>query len=142
MCACLARRVREQPPDDVPAQPREPARHLQPAGGGVPRLEIPEDLQNKFGFAPLGPAAGVVKRMIFGFNSAGLYNLEIGPKPMAMPRDYRDRLAALEAEYLKSRPLTTPLTQTDKLTVLKEEHTEEGPGRSNTYRGWIGAPFA
>jgi predicted TIM-barrel fold metal-dependent hydrolase len=106
------------------------------------RLEIPDDLQKKFGFAPLGPATGAVKRMIFGFNSAGLYNLEMGPKPMAMPPDYKDRLAALEAEYLKSRPLAAPLTVEDKLTALKAEHEEEGPGRSNTYRGWIGAPFA
>ena len=39
------------------------------------RLEIPEDLQEKFGFAPLGQADGPVKAAILGGNSARLYNL-------------------------------------------------------------------
>ena len=34
------------------------------------RLEIPDDLQKKYGFAPLGPADGMVKNAIFGYNSA------------------------------------------------------------------------
>jgi predicted TIM-barrel fold metal-dependent hydrolase len=41
------------------------------------RLEIPEDLQKKHGFAPLGPDDGVVKSAILGFNSARLYELEL-----------------------------------------------------------------
>ncbi len=40
------------------------------------RLEIPEDMQKKHGFAPLGPADGPVKRAIFGENSARLYKYE------------------------------------------------------------------
>ena len=40
------------------------------------RLEIPEDMQKKHGFAPLGPADGPVKRAIFGGNSARLYGLD------------------------------------------------------------------
>lgn len=42
------------------------------------RLEIPEDMQQKHGFAPLGGAAGLVKSGIFGYNAARLYNLELG----------------------------------------------------------------
>jgi hypothetical protein len=106
------------------------------------RIEIPEDLQQKFGLAPLGPVTGMVKRMIFGMNSAALYNLDLSAKLTAVPRDFQERLAALEAEYLKARPAAAPLASADKLTALKAEHDAEGPGRSNTYRGWIGAPFA
>src|SRR5688500_1568216 len=40
------------------------------------RLEIPEDMQRKHGFAPLGDANGRVKQMIFGENSARLYKYE------------------------------------------------------------------
>lgn len=41
------------------------------------RIEIPEDLQRKFGFSPLGPADGKVKNMIFGRNAARLYEVKI-----------------------------------------------------------------
>lgn len=37
------------------------------------RLEIPEDMQEKFGFDPLGPADSLVKRNILGLNAAELY---------------------------------------------------------------------
>ena len=47
------------------------------------RLEIPQDLQKKFGFAPLGAPDGDVKNAIFGLNAAPLYDLkeeiEFGP---------------------------------------------------------------
>jgi predicted TIM-barrel fold metal-dependent hydrolase len=45
------------------------------------RLEIPDELQRKFGLSPLGPADGPVKSAIFGGNNARLYNY--GPKQMA-----------------------------------------------------------
>jgi uncharacterized protein len=64
------------------------------------RLEIPEDMQKKFGFAPLGPADGFVKNQIFGFNSARLYHL------------------SLRAEY----PPLTP----DKFTQIREEYRMAG----------------
>ena len=41
------------------------------------RLEIPEDMQAKHGFAPLGPADGMVRDQIFGLNSARCYNLDL-----------------------------------------------------------------
>src|SRR5262245_5298958 len=62
---------------------------------GLRRLEIPEDMQVKHGFAPLGPATGHVKSAIFGENSARLYGIE--------PTSYAggsDRLPQLKAAYL------------------------------------------
>jgi len=51
------------------------------------RLEIPEDMQAKHGFAPLGDADGFVKNTIFGLNSARLFkvfkvNLKADLEPM------------------------------------------------------------
>jgi predicted TIM-barrel fold metal-dependent hydrolase len=61
---------------------------------GLRRLEIPEDMQRKFGFPPLGAATGPVKTAIFGENSARLYGLQ----PHAFAPE-RDRLATLRSEY-------------------------------------------
>jgi hypothetical protein len=40
------------------------------------RFEIPQALRREFGFSPLGPADGQVKRRIFGENSARLYGVD------------------------------------------------------------------
>jgi hypothetical protein len=40
------------------------------------RLEIPEDMRRKHGFAPLGPADGPVKNAILGGNGARHYKVE------------------------------------------------------------------
>jgi predicted TIM-barrel fold metal-dependent hydrolase len=61
---------------------------------GLRRLEIPEDMQQKHGFAPLGSATGRVKSAIFGETSARLY----GIKPAAYA-DLRDRLVLAKEEY-------------------------------------------
>jgi predicted TIM-barrel fold metal-dependent hydrolase len=61
---------------------------------GLRRLEIPEDMQRKFGFAPLGSATGAVKSAIFGENSARLYGLE--PRALAAGSD---RLAQMKQAY-------------------------------------------
>ena len=58
------------------------------------RLEIPEDMQKKFGYAPLGPADGPVKRAIFGETSAKMYRYDI---KKAAWRD--DRFAAVKSHY-------------------------------------------
>ncbi|MBL8532082.1 MAG: amidohydrolase family protein [Hyphomonadaceae bacterium] len=42
---------------------------------GLRRLEIPEEMQARHGFAPLGDARGPVKTAIFGGNNARLYDL-------------------------------------------------------------------
>ncbi len=62
---------------------------------GLRRLEIPDDMQQKHGFAPLGSATGPVKSAIFGENSARLYDIE--------PTTYAsggDRLAELRQAYV------------------------------------------
>ena len=73
------------------------------------RLEIPEDLRRKYGFAPLGPADGEVKNAIFGGNNARLYNVE-------------PRLRAAIAD--------------DKLAQYKEVYERQGAGRTNLAYGY------
>jgi hypothetical protein len=65
---------------------------------GLRRLEIPEVMQKKYGFAPLGDARGPVKTAIFADNNARLYNIE--PKK-AMLELRGDRFAMMKAEYDK-----------------------------------------
>jgi predicted TIM-barrel fold metal-dependent hydrolase len=61
---------------------------------GLRRLEIPEDMQRRYGYSPLGPADGSVKNAIFGLNSARLY----GYQPHA-ERSTPDHLDLVKAEY-------------------------------------------
>ena len=61
------------------------------------RLEIPEDLQKKYGLAPLGPADGPVKTAIFGGNNARLYNY----KPEQRAEIRHDQLAHYKELYEK-----------------------------------------
>jgi hypothetical protein len=68
---------------------------------GLRRLEIPEVMQKKFGFTPLGPAEGPVKTAIFGDNNARLYGIQ--PKH-AMLEQNGDRLTLMKAEYEKAGP--------------------------------------
>jgi predicted TIM-barrel fold metal-dependent hydrolase len=79
---------------------------------GLRRLEIPEDMQKRNGFAPLGPADGSIKNAIFGENVARLYDYE---RHAELPGP--DRFAALKAEYQRT-----------------------GPGRSNLRYGYVAAP--
>jgi uncharacterized protein len=78
------------------------------------RLEIPEDLQERFGFTPLGPAASYVKRAIFGLNAARVYGVEQTAELTPVSADFKDQLGQLKAEY-----------------------REQGPQPSHTYYGWI-----
>jgi len=73
------------------------------------RLEIPEDLRQKYALAPLGAADGPVKNAIFGENNARLY----GVKPQM-----RSAIA------------------TDKLAHYKEIYSREGAGRTNLAYGY------
>jgi predicted TIM-barrel fold metal-dependent hydrolase len=68
---------------------------------GLRRLEIPESMQKKFGYAPLGAADGPVKTAIFGGNNARLYDIQ--PK-RAMLDIKGDRFALMKAEYEKAGP--------------------------------------
>jgi hypothetical protein len=59
------------------------------------RLEIPEDMQKKYGYAPLGPADGPVKNAIFGGNNARLYRVT----PRQQAEIVGDRVAQIKATY-------------------------------------------
>jgi predicted TIM-barrel fold metal-dependent hydrolase len=61
------------------------------------RLEIPADMRQKHGFAPLGPADGLVKSAIFAGNSARLYGVEMRTASRAFTSD---KIAAIKAEYV------------------------------------------
>ena len=63
------------------------------------RIEIPEDMQKKHRFAPLGAADGLVKSAIFSSNAARLYRLDV--KAALGPINV-DRIAAIKEEYLAS----------------------------------------
>jgi predicted TIM-barrel fold metal-dependent hydrolase len=79
---------------------------------GLRRLEIPEDMQKKYGFKPLGPADGPVKTAVFSGNTARLYGLEQHAELVK-----HDRFAEIKAEYLRN-----------------------GPGRSNLRYGYVSKP--
>jgi uncharacterized protein len=79
---------------------------------GLRRLEIPEDMQKKRGFAPLGAADGAVKTAIFSGNTARLYGLE------------------QHADLVKG----------DQFAALKDDYIRNGPGRSNLRYGYITRP--
>jgi hypothetical protein len=76
------------------------------------RLEIPEDMQKKYGFNPLGAADGPVKRAIFGENSARIYNFT----------------AAQRAALLN-----------DKVAIAKVNYDLYGDGRTNLRYGYMQA---
>ncbi|HMC64168.1 MAG TPA: amidohydrolase family protein, partial [Gemmataceae bacterium] len=76
------------------------------------RLEIPEDLQKKHGFAALGPADGSIKNAIFWDNGAKFYKLKKGANYGPLKRDTIDK--------------------------MKEEYKETRIGRSNAAYGYIG----
>jgi hypothetical protein len=80
---------------------------------GLRRLEIPEDMQQKYGFKPLGPADGELKTAIFSGNSARLYGLE---------------------------PQHAELMQQDGIATLKAAYQANGPGRSNLRYGYVSRP--
>ena len=61
------------------------------------RLEIPEEIQKKYGLAPMGPADGPVKTAILGGNNARLYN----HTPKMISEVQNDRLAYCKSIYEK-----------------------------------------
>ena len=64
------------------------------------RLEIPEDMQKKYGFAPLGDANSTVKQQIFAGNAIRFYKIKLRAADNSkMPAFSEDRLAALKNEY-------------------------------------------
>jgi predicted TIM-barrel fold metal-dependent hydrolase len=71
------------------------------------RLEIPEDMQKKYGFKPLGAADGPIKTMIFGGTNAKLYNYDVAKRTDIGPN--RDRFARMKEEYEKAGPARSNL---------------------------------
>jgi predicted TIM-barrel fold metal-dependent hydrolase len=67
------------------------------------RLEIPADMQQKFGFAALGPADGRVKSDILGYNGARHYRLDL-----SLNHD-DDGFGRIKAAYLKDGQIRTNL---------------------------------
>ena len=63
------------------------------------RMEIPEDLQKKFGFTPLGDADSPLKRKILGENGARLYGIDIAKTVATLDQD---KLATARAAYTKA----------------------------------------
>ena len=64
------------------------------------RLEIPEDMQKKHGFAPLGDANSATKQLIFGGNATKFYKIRLkAADNTRMPAFSEDRLASLKNEY-------------------------------------------
>jgi uncharacterized protein len=64
------------------------------------RLEIPDDMQKKYGFAPLGDANSAPKQQIFSGNALKMYNIVIKKaENTPMPGFSEDRFAALKNEY-------------------------------------------
>jgi len=79
---------------------------------GLRRLEIPEDMQKKNGFQPLGAADGPIKTAIFGGNVVKLYN------------------------YKQHAFLEKP----DRFAEIKTEYEQMGPERSNLRYGYVRKP--
>ena len=62
------------------------------------RLEIPEDLQKRFGYAPIGEADGPVKSSILGLNAARHYNIQVKDGDLSLWE--QDNLAKIKLAYL------------------------------------------
>jgi predicted TIM-barrel fold metal-dependent hydrolase len=79
------------------------------------RLEIPDDMQKKYGFKPLGAADGAVKNMILGGTNAKLYNFDISKR-------------------------TDIGANKDRFSRSKNEYEKNGPARSNLRYGYVTGP--
>ncbi len=64
------------------------------------RLEIPEDMRKKYGFAALGDANSMTKQMIFANNALAMYGIKLkAASNTKMPAYSEDRFAALKKEH-------------------------------------------
>ena len=78
------------------------------------RIEIPEDMQKKFGFAPLGGDNSEVKQKIFGLNSARIHGIDLND------------LGKHNINF-----------KDDKLQKSKDAYLKEGADRTNAFYGFI-----
>jgi hypothetical protein len=62
------------------------------------RLEIPDDMQKKYGFAPLGDANSTLKQQIFAGNATRFYKIKLkaadNTKMPGSPRGAQERVRA------------------------------------------------
>jgi uncharacterized protein len=72
------------------------------------RFQIPDELVEKHGYAPLTRA---VKEKIFGLNSAKIFNVDVAAKRNEMPKDF--------------------------LSQMKMAYLEEGARPSHRWYGWV-----
>src|SRR5262249_6536344 len=63
------------------------------------RLEIPEEMQKKYGYKPVGAATGPIKTAIFGGTNAKLYNFDVSKRSDI--GTHCDRFAMMKEEYEK-----------------------------------------
>jgi uncharacterized protein len=68
------------------------------------RLEMPQDLQTRFGYKPLTTE---VKRQIFGLNAARVYGIDPNEKINPMPADYLQRLRKMYKASGMAEPSNT-----------------------------------
>ena len=93
------------------------------------RIEIPEDMQKKYGFAPLGGANSATKQMIFGSNAARLYRLNLkATENKSMPSYSADRLAALKSETRSQGTLEPALRLRARGVILASIKSARAPG--------------
>ena len=76
---------------------------------GLRRMEVPKDMQKKYGFKTIGAADGPIKTAIFSGNSARLYNY----------------------------PNVTQWSKMDRFSALKEDYLKQGPNRTNLRYGYV-----
>ena len=103
------------------------------------RFQIPEELQQRWGYPPLTQAA---KRKILGLNSARLYRMPSAAQGQAeghehglykpVPANYE----SLVPDELKSI-LEFPGYASDKFSRIRKEYVAMGGERSNSRFGWI-----
>ena len=98
-------------------------------------MEIPEDMQKKYGFAPLGAATGPVKTAIFSGNNMRLYDIQ-------QRSDRGDRFDSMKQEYIRQRRraqqpalrLRAPAGGLDRVNVLISGFA--GAFMSAAHPGW------
>lgn len=81
------------------------------------RLEIPDEMQETYGFAPLGGANSAVKQKIFGVNSARLYNLNLRAEHEPFSED---KFAALKQQYRDAGELDSLRANTSYGYIARE----------------------
>jgi len=67
------------------------------------RIEIPPDLQERFGFQPLGPADGLVKNAVLGYNAARLYGVKLSEENAHLPAE--DHLSQMKARWERGQTI-------------------------------------